>query len=77
MKIMVTGNLGYVGPSVILQLRQSYPSAYLVGMDLGFFAHCLTGVKVSPESILDLQNLAVHYLLLSMRAYYMLLFPHL
>ena len=55
MKIMVTGNLGYVGPSVILQLRQSYPSAYLVGMDLGFFAHCLTGVKVSPESILDLQ----------------------
>tara|TARA_B100001093_G_scaffold505962_1_gene564136 strand:- start:2529 stop:3578 length:1050 start_codon:yes stop_codon:yes gene_type:complete len=55
MKILVTGNLGYVGPSVMHQLRRSYPSAYLVGMDLGFFAHCFTGVQVSPESILDHQ----------------------
>ena len=55
MKILVTGNLGYVGPSVMLQLRRSYPSARLVGMDLGFFAHCFTGVQVSPESVLDHQ----------------------
>tara|TARA_B110000008_G_scaffold279890_1_gene329389 strand:+ start:1259 stop:2308 length:1050 start_codon:yes stop_codon:yes gene_type:complete len=55
MKILVTGNLGYVGPSVMLQLRKSYPSAHLVGMDLGFFAHCFTGVHVSPESVLDRQ----------------------
>ena len=55
MKVMITGNLGYVGPSVMKQLRQSYPSAYLVGMDLGFFAHCLTGVVKSPESIIDHQ----------------------
>lgn len=55
MKILVTGNLGYVGPSVILQLRRSYPSAQLVGMDLGFFAHCLTGVNASPETVLDHQ----------------------
>ena len=55
MKVMITGNLGYVGPSVMKQLRQSYPSAYLVGMDLGFFEHCLTGVVMSPESIIDQQ----------------------
>lgn len=55
MKILVTGNLGYVGPSVILQLRRSYPLAQLVGMDLGFFAHCLTGVSASPETVLDHQ----------------------
>jgi len=55
MKVMITGNLGYVGPSVMKQLRQSYPSAYLVGMDLGFFEHCLTGVLMSPESIIDHQ----------------------
>jgi len=54
-KILVTGNLGYVGPSVIHQLRQSYPSAELVGMDLGFFAHCLTGVNAYPEKVLDHQ----------------------
>ena len=55
MKILVTGNLGYIGPSVILQLRRSYPLAQLVGMDLGFFAHCLTGVNASPERVLDHQ----------------------
>ena len=55
MKILVTGNLGYVGPSVMLQLRRSYPLAQLVGMDLGFFAHCLTGVNASPERVLDHQ----------------------
>ena len=55
MKILVTGNLGYVGPSVMLQLRRSYPLAQLVGMDLGFFAHCLTGVNASPERVVDHQ----------------------
>lgn len=55
MKILVTGNLGYVGPSVIQQLRETYPDAELVGMDLGIFAHCLTGSKVLPERIIDLQ----------------------
>ncbi len=55
MKIMVTGNLGYVGPSVIQQLRVTYPDAELVGMDLGIFAHCLTGTKALPERILDTQ----------------------
>ena len=55
MKILVTGNLGYVGPSVMLQLRRSYPLAQLVGMDLGFFAHCLTGVNAPPERVLDHQ----------------------
>jgi len=55
MKIMVTGNLGYVGPSVMLQLRRSYPSACLIGLDLGFFSHCLTGTEMSPESMIDHQ----------------------
>ena len=55
MKILVTGNLGYVGPSVISQLRLSNPSAQIIGMDLGFFAHCLTGVYSFPESALDCQ----------------------
>ena len=55
MKIMVTGNLGYVGPSVIQQLRVTYPDAELVGMDLGIFAHCLTGTKALPERIIDTQ----------------------
>lgn len=55
MKILVTGNLGYVGPSVMQQLRATYPYAELVGMDLGIFAHCLTGVKASPERVINKQ----------------------
>lgn len=55
MKIMVTGNLGYIGPAVMRQLRASYPKAELVGMDLGIFAHCLTGVVASPERTIDKQ----------------------
>lgn len=55
MKILVTGNLGYVGPSVMQQLRKTYPDAELVGMDLGIFAHCLTGVRALPERLIDRQ----------------------
>ena len=36
MRVLIIGNLGYVGLSVMKQLRQSYPSACLVGMDPGF-----------------------------------------
>jgi nucleoside-diphosphate-sugar epimerase len=55
MKVLVTGNLGYIGPSLIRQLRSTYPDAILVGMDVGFFAHCLTGVDYSPDSKLNEQ----------------------
>jgi len=55
MKILITGNMGYIGPCLVTQLRQSYPSATIVGYDLGYFAHCLTGASVLPETRLDVQ----------------------
>lgn len=55
MKILVTGNMGYVGPCVIQQLRSSYPGAMILGLDTGFFAHCLTSNDILPESMVDLQ----------------------
>jgi len=55
MNILITGNLGYVGPSVIKQLRATYPAARLVGLDVGFFAHCLTGVDIYPDVLLSEQ----------------------
>ncbi len=55
MKILITGNLGYVGPGVVARLRESYPSAELVGFDTGFFAHCLTNSPVLPETKLNQQ----------------------
>lgn len=50
--------MGYIGPSVVRQLRRSYPRAHLTGIDTGFFAHCLTNAQVLPESRLDEQIFA-------------------
>lgn len=56
MKILITGNMGYIGPSVVNRLRASYPDAQLIGLDIGYFAHCLTGARVLPECHLDVQH---------------------
>ncbi|MCC6208471.1 MAG: SDR family oxidoreductase [Gammaproteobacteria bacterium] len=55
MNILITGNMGYVGPAVVKQLRSSYPDARLLGVDLGYFAHCLTAADTLPECGLDVQ----------------------
>lgn len=55
MKILVTGNMGYVGPLVLRCLRESHPGITLVGYDMGYFAHCLTGAQRLPESRADVQ----------------------
>ncbi len=55
MKILVTGNMGYVGPGLLKRLRATRPEAILIGADMGYFGHCLTGVQRLPESRLDVQ----------------------
>src|SRR5215217_1800663 len=55
MKIVVTGNMGYVGPLVLSRLRESHPRAELIGYDMGYFAHCLTGASRFPESMANVQ----------------------
>jgi nucleoside-diphosphate-sugar epimerase len=56
MKILITGNMGYVGPAVVKHLRRTYPSSILIGFDAGFFAHCLTTVAPLPECQTDVQH---------------------
>lgn len=58
MKILVTGNMGYIGPSVIDQLRTSYPDAALIGLDIGYFGNCITSTDVLPECRVDSQHFA-------------------
>lgn len=55
MKILVTGNLGYIGPQVVRRLRETRADAWIGGLDTGYFAHCLTGVSAVPERLLDVQ----------------------
>lgn len=54
MHIVLTGNMGYVGPVVVEHLRRSLPQARLTGIDSGLFAHCLTQDGL-PERRLDAQ----------------------
>jgi nucleoside-diphosphate-sugar epimerase len=55
LKILITGNMGYVGPVVAKYLRARRPDAILHGFDNAYFAHCLTGAPVLPERYLDQQ----------------------
>jgi nucleoside-diphosphate-sugar epimerase len=55
LKVLITGNMGYVGPEVTKYLRSRHPSATLHGFDNAYFAHCLTGSAVLPERYLDQQ----------------------
>jgi len=55
MRILITGNLGYVGPLVVRRLRATRSDAELIGLDTGFFAHCLTTPNAYPERELDRQ----------------------
>lgn len=55
MKILIIGNMGYVGPPVVRELARQYPDAVLHGFDNAYFAHCLTGVASLPEQRLEKQ----------------------
>ena len=55
-KILVVGNLGYIGPVVVSHLRKSFPDSVLIGFDIGYFEHSLTTSKSSPEIRLNTQH---------------------
>ncbi len=57
-KILITGNMGYIGPCVVERLRKSFPHAILVGLDMGYFASCLTNSEILPECRVDMQYFA-------------------
>lgn len=52
MKILITGNLGYIGPVVIRQLRNSYDKVTLIGFDANYFSECLI---IKEQSLPDFQ----------------------
>ncbi len=55
MRILITGNMGYVGPVVAAHFRSVWPDAELIGFDSGYFAQCLTLPDEFPERVLDKQ----------------------
>ncbi len=55
LNILITGNMGYVGPVLVRHLRTAYPQARIIGFDAAFYAHCLTAVQFLPEAATNLQ----------------------
>ncbi len=54
--IIITGNMGYVGPEVVAIFRKLDPTKKLIGLDAGFFATCLMNRAELPERRLDEQH---------------------
>ncbi|MBB4571506.1 NAD-dependent epimerase/dehydratase family protein [Rhizobium leucaenae] len=54
MNIMITGNMGYVGPAVVSHIRQQLDDCTIIGVDTGLFGHCLTEPCL-PEHLVDVQ----------------------
>lgn len=55
MKIVITGNMGYVGPTVVAHLRSVFSNVEIIGVDSCFFGHSLTNVDRLPEVSVDVQ----------------------
>jgi nucleoside-diphosphate-sugar epimerase len=53
--ILITGNLGYIGGSVMQQLRNSYPDAVLIGYDTKFFPAVVADSEYLIDNLLDEQ----------------------
>lgn len=55
MKILITGNLGYLGSGIVKEFRSNYPDSEIVGFDIGYFSKFITSNKIGPEAYLDAQ----------------------
>jgi nucleoside-diphosphate-sugar epimerase len=56
MKILITGNLGYVGAWLGNYLRAQYPDAWIAGYDTGYFQQCITTQGYAPERVVNVQH---------------------
>jgi len=49
MKILITGNMGYVGSVLTGVLHKKFEFSQIVGFDTGFFGHSLTDLNLYPD----------------------------
>jgi nucleoside-diphosphate-sugar epimerase len=56
MRLLITGNMGYVGPAVVAHLRHRFPDCELLGYDSGLFAGNLSTSGPLPETRLNAQH---------------------
>ena len=56
MRVLVTGNMGYVGPVLARFLKANRPDVRIVGYDSGYFAESVTSCESKPELLLEKQH---------------------
>jgi nucleoside-diphosphate-sugar epimerase len=54
-KILIVGNLGYIGSELTPYLRKKYPSSQLIGFDIGYFSGCVFSPLEISDYLLDQQ----------------------
>jgi len=54
-KILIIGNMGYIGPVLTAHLKQNRNDYDVTGFDLGLFGHCLFNAQSLPEILLNQQ----------------------
>ncbi len=55
MKVLVIGNLGYIGPMVAKHFRTNHPGYFLAGYDIGYFIQNYTPNGITGDTLLDRQ----------------------
>lgn len=55
MKLLIIGNLGYIGPIVVKHFRQSYSDISVTGFDIGFFIQNYTFNGITGDTLVDKQ----------------------
>ncbi|MCZ2460042.1 MAG: SDR family oxidoreductase [Chitinophagales bacterium] len=55
MKILIIGNLGYIGPIVVKHFRQYHSAYFLAGFDAGYFIQNYTSNGIAGDILLDRQ----------------------
>tara|TARA_Y100001980_G_C14544680_1_gene323894 strand:- start:910 stop:2022 length:1113 start_codon:yes stop_codon:yes gene_type:complete len=55
MRVLITGNLGYVGSEVVKYFRKKYPGIFLAGYDTAFFKNLITSKELSIDRSIDIQ----------------------
>lgn len=55
MKVIIVGNMGYVGPVLIKHFRKEYPGSFLSGFDIGYFAQNYTWNGAAADTLLNNQ----------------------
>lgn len=55
MRVLIIGNLGYIGPVLTKHLRNEYPTSFLAGYDIGYFLQNFTNNGLTGDTLLNEQ----------------------